>query len=106
MSTAGFPLEESTGQRPRAPGGRGEAIAAARLRGFRPSRSTRIRAGDGQATGDATADGDEARTGDTDPTSDPLALDPLGPIAGEPGPAESAGPLALDPLSPLGHDAG
>ncbi len=105
MSGAGFRLEESIGERLRALGGGCEAIADARLRGFGPSRSTRIRAGGGQAGEEATADGDEARTGDTDSTSDPLALDPLSPTAFEPGRAESAGPLALDPLSPLGRDA-
>jgi hypothetical protein len=106
MSTAGFRLDESIGQPPRARGGGGEAIPDARSRGFGPPRSSRSCAGDGQAAADATADGDEARTGDNDPPSDPLALDPLGPIAFEPGPAESAGALALDPLSPLGRDAG
>jgi hypothetical protein len=105
MSAAGFRLEESIGQRLGALGGRGEAIADARLHGCGPARSTRIRAGDGQVAEEATHDGDEAGTGDTDPTWDPLALDPLSPIAFEPGPAESAGPLVLDPLSPLRRDA-
>jgi hypothetical protein len=105
MSTVGFRLEESIGPGLPALGGRGEAIADARFRGLGPSPSTRLRAGDGRAAEEATADGDEARPGDTDPTSDPLALDPLSPIAFEPGPADSAAPLALDPLSPLGRDA-
>jgi hypothetical protein len=49
-------------------------------------------------------EGDEATTVDPGPTPDPLALDPMGPIASEPHPGEVlAGPLALDPLSPIGR---
>jgi hypothetical protein len=48
-----------------------------------------------------TANGDEARAWDTDPTADALRLDPLSPLAFEPGPTELTGPLALAPLSPI-----
>jgi hypothetical protein len=82
MSAAQFRLGESIGQRLSARGDAREAIADSRAHGSGPSPSTRIPAGDG-----------------------PLALDPLSPIAFEPGPAELTGPLALDPLSPIGPDA-
>lgn len=50
-------------------------------------------------------DDDEARTGEIEPTSNPLALDPLSPIPPPPGPAASRSAFALDPLSPLGNEA-
>jgi hypothetical protein len=103
MRAAQFRLEEFIRQRLRARGDAEEAVADAHVRGFGPSSSTRIPAG--QVAEEPTADGDEARTGDPEPTPDPLALDPLSPIASEPRPAELAGPLALDPLSPIARDA-
>jgi hypothetical protein len=78
MSNSKFPLEEPIRRRLRVLGGRGEP----------------------------TAEGTEPRASDPDRVSDPMALDPLSPIAVDPGSAESADPFALDPLSPFGRDAG